>query len=87
MKAAVAVERAITDNLNLVSKLLGMIVQRHDVRTTSILVSADYLKLRAVIVAALRPYPDAARAVGAALADIEAEAAQAICALGFAASH
>ena len=53
-----------------------MIVQRHDVRSTSILISADYLQLRGAIVAALKPFPDAARAVCAALAAIETEAAK-----------
>ena len=74
--AATSVERAITGSLEVTSRLLGMIVHRHDVRSTSILMSADYLQLRAAIVSALKPYPDAARAVGAALAVLELEAAQ-----------
>lgn len=73
---AVAAERAITSNLELVAKLLGTLVQRHEVMRTSVLISADYLKLRQVLIAALRPYPEAARAVGAALHDIEANAAK-----------
>jgi hypothetical protein len=75
---AIAAERAITSNLELVARLLGTIVQRHEVARTSILISADYLELRQAIVAALRPYPEAARAVGAALHGIETNAAQAI---------
>jgi len=77
---AVAAERAITSNLELVAKLLGSIVQRHSTTHTSILISADYLTLRAAIVGALRPYPDAARAVGSALHGIETDAAKAITA-------
>ena len=73
---AIAAERAITSNLELVAKLLGTIVQRHEVTRTSILISADYLELRQAIVAALRPFPEAARAVGSALHGIEINAAQ-----------
>lgn len=78
VKAAISAEGAITGNLALVGKLLGMIVQRHDVRSTSLLISADYLAMRQAIVTALRPYPDAAVAVGAALHRLESEAAAAI---------
>jgi hypothetical protein len=76
LHAAVSVERGITQSLELTSKLLGMIVQRHDVRSTSILISADYLKLRQTIVTALKPFPAAAQAVSAALASLETEAAE-----------
>jgi hypothetical protein len=78
INAATTVERAITQSLELTSRLLGMIVQRHDVRSTSILISADYLELRGTILMALKPYPEAARAVGAALAKLELGAAQTI---------
>ena len=77
-KGAVAAERAVTANLQLVSQLLGMLVQRHEVRRVSILTSSDYLALRTAIVAALRPYPEAARAVGAALHALESDAAKEI---------
>ena len=40
---AVRVERVITSNLELVAKLLGQLVQRHEVRSTSILISSDYI--------------------------------------------
>lgn len=80
VKAAVSAEGAITANLALVGKLLGMIVQRHDVRSTSLLVSPDYLKLRSTLIAALRPFPEAARAVGAALHRLESDAASDITA-------
>lgn len=55
-----------------------MIVQRHDVRSTSLLISADYLAVRQAIVNALRPFPEAARAVGAALQQLESQAADTI---------
>jgi hypothetical protein len=80
VKAAVSAEGAITANLALVGKLLGMIVQRHDVRSTSLLVSPDYLKLRSTLIDALRPFPNAAKAVGAALHMLESDAANNITA-------
>jgi hypothetical protein len=60
----------------MVAKLLGQLVQRHEVSRTSILISADYLQLRQAIVTALRPYPEAAHAVGQALYRLEADAAK-----------
>ena len=78
VRAGVAAERAITDNLSLVSKLLGMLVQHHEVKHTSVLISSDYLRLRRTIIEALRPFPDAARSVGVALAKLETEAAEVI---------
>lgn len=80
VKACVAVEGAITANLTLVGKLLGQLIQHHDVRHTSILISPDYLRLRATLIDALRPFPDAMRAVGAALHALESDAARDITA-------
>ena len=78
LNAATNVERAITNSLELTSKLLGMIINQHQVTHTSILISSDYLKLRQVIIGALRPFPEAAQAVGSALATLETEAAETI---------
>jgi hypothetical protein len=78
IRGAVQVEHAVTQNLTLVAKLLGQLVQVHDVRHTSLLVTPDYLRLRAALVSALRPFPEAARAVGAALHRMECEAAEEI---------
>jgi hypothetical protein len=64
--------------LELTSRLLGTIIHHHEVKTTSILVSTDCLRLRQTIITALRPYPEAARAVGNALAQLETEAAEVI---------
>jgi hypothetical protein len=74
-QAAIAAERAVTDNLDLLSKVLGLIITKHEVRSTSLLISPDYLALRHALVEALRPYPEAARAVGAALRLLEDKAA------------
>jgi hypothetical protein len=43
-----------------------------------VLISADYLKLRQSIINGLKPYPEAARAVGRALAGLEVEVAETI---------
>lgn len=75
VKGSVAAENAITANLTLVAKLLGQLVQVHDVRHTNLLISPDYLKLRSALIAALKPFPEAARAVGAALHKLESDAA------------
>jgi hypothetical protein len=82
VRAAVAAQQAITGNLTFIAKLLGQLVNVHDVRHTSILLSPDYLRLRAVLLQALRPYPEAARAVGSALHALESDAATAIEAAG-----
>ena len=76
VSAATSVERAITGSLELTSKLLGMLITRTHTTSTNILVSADYLQLRQTIVSALRPFPEASKAVGAALAELELAAAQ-----------
>jgi hypothetical protein len=75
VRGAVSTESAITASLALTARLLGQLVQVHDVRHSSILLTPDYLRLRQALVAALRPFPEAARAVGAALHAIESEAA------------
>ncbi len=80
IQGGVSAERAITSNLELVGKLLGQLVTRHEVRSTSILISPDYIRLRQAIIAALKPHPDAARAVGRALHELETEAATEISA-------
>jgi hypothetical protein len=74
----VRAERAITQNLELVAKLLGQLVQHHQVTHASVLVSPDYLRLRQVLIDTLRPFPAAVLAVGKALAALETTAAEEI---------
>jgi len=73
--AATSAERAITANLELLGKLLGQFVQLHETKHTSLLISPDYLQLRQALIEALRPFPEAALAVGRALHLLESEAA------------
>jgi hypothetical protein len=69
-------ERAITENLSLMAKLLGQLVSHHQVTHTSILISTDYIKLRQTIIGALGDHPEARAAVGTALVKLETDAAK-----------
>jgi hypothetical protein len=62
-------------NLELVGKYLGEFAQHHITTSVSILVSEEYLHLRAALLRALGQYPEARRAVAAELHRIEAAAA------------
>ena len=75
---AINADRGVISNLELTAKLLGQLVQHHEVRRTSILVSADYLTLRQAIIGALRRHPAALKDVSDALAAIERTAAEEI---------
>lgn len=76
--AAIRGEAAITANLQLVSKLLGVLVNVTETRHQHLLTHPDYLRLREVLLKALAPFPEARIAVGRALAGIETEAADSI---------
>jgi hypothetical protein len=77
-RLAIMAEARITANLELVGKLLGQLVQHHEVTHTSVLLSPDYIKLRQVLVETLRPYPEVAAKVSAALHAIESDGAKTI---------
>lgn len=77
---AIAAENSIQHNLALVARLVGQLTQRIDVRHTNLLVSPDWLRLRQTLIAALKPYPDASRAVARAVLEAEAAAATEITA-------
>ncbi len=73
---ATQISGAIHRNLELVGKYLGEFAQ-HQIRTTvSVLVQPEYLQMRAALVRALQPYPDARAAVAAVLHQIESKAAE-----------
>lgn len=73
---ATQISGAIHRNLELVGKYLGEFAQ-HQIRTTvSVLVAPEYLQMRAALVRALAPYPDAKAAVAAVLHQIESRAAE-----------
>ena len=77
-RLAIMAEARITANLELVAKLLGQLIQRHETTHTSILLSPDYIRLRQVLVETLRPYPEIAAKVAAALHAVESDAATTI---------
>ena len=72
---ATAISAQIHRNLELVGKYLGEFAQHHVVSNVSVLVSPQYLELRSALLRALQPYPEARRAVAAALRRTEEPAA------------
>lgn len=62
-------------NLELVGKYLGEFAQRSINTQINVLVSPEYLQLRAALISALRLFPEARRAVAAVLGRIEHQAA------------
>lgn len=69
LRTALSAIREARGNLELLAKLLGELQQEGTVNVT---VSPEWLTLRAVLITALQPYPDAARAVSRALTAGEA---------------
>ena len=65
------------NNLELTGKLLGDLSSGHG-SVTNILIAPQYLEMRVELVNALRPFPEAARAVASVLHQIESKAADAI---------
>jgi hypothetical protein len=68
-RSAVSALNGVRGYLELRAKLAGELQQEG---TTNIVINPEYLNVRAVIVAALTPYPDARLAVVQALTDAEA---------------
>jgi hypothetical protein len=64
LKTALAAIREARSNLELLGKLAGELQQEGTINVT---VTPEWLTLRAVVIAALTPYPDAAQAVSRAL--------------------
>lgn len=76
LKAAVSVENAVTASLNLTAKLCGQLISISEHRTTThLLASPDFLRLRGVLMTALRAHPAALADVSRALAALETDAA------------
>ena len=63
-------------NLELVGRYLGEFTQHITTTSISILLTPEYLDLRAALLKALAPFGEARQAVAAALHDIEGKAAQ-----------
>jgi hypothetical protein len=71
-KAATGAYGKILDALNLVGKLLNQFAGHHAQQVNQLVVSPDYLRLRAALINALQPYPEARAAVAKVLRDLEA---------------
>jgi hypothetical protein len=65
-------------NIELAGKYLGLFAQHHVNTQVNILVSEDYLRLRQALTLALRPFPEARRAVAQELHHLEGQIAQRI---------
>jgi hypothetical protein len=63
-------------NIELTGKYLGLFASHHVNTAVNITVSEDYLRLRHALIMALRPFPEARRAVAAELHRVEGEIAQ-----------
>jgi hypothetical protein len=73
---AAQIAAQINANLALTGRYLGELGVHHTVTSVSVLVSPQYLELRAALLRALQPYPDARRAVVDAIHRLESKAAQ-----------
>ncbi len=65
-------------NIELVGRYVGLFGQHHVSTSVNITLSEDYLRLRQALTLALRPFPEARRAVAEALHRIEEEASKQI---------
>jgi len=63
-------------NLELVGKYLGEFIKHETHTSISILITPEYLELRTALIQALAPFPEARRAVAAALHRLESKAAE-----------
>jgi hypothetical protein len=81
-QVAIRAEAATLASLELVSKLLGQLVNRSQVAHTHLTLTPSYLKLRQALVAVLRPHPEIAAQVAEALRAIEQDDAEQIITKG-----
>jgi hypothetical protein len=70
-----SLSRVIHQNIGLTGKYLGLFAQHHVSSQVNILLSEDYLRLRQALILALRPFPEARKAVADAMHKIEGETA------------
>jgi transposase-like protein len=75
--AVVQLSNTIHRNIELTGRYLGLFAQHHvSEHSVNIMVSEDYLRLRQVLITALRPFPEARRAVAEALHQAEGDLAR-----------
>jgi hypothetical protein len=71
LKAAAAFAGRLNDNVVTVARLLGDLTTHATHTTNNLVISTEYLSLRSALVKALRPFPEARRAVAAVLRGLE----------------
>jgi hypothetical protein len=81
-QVAIRAEAAILNNLEVVARLLGQLVNRTEVTTRSILLTPQYLALRRILVEELRGSPEIAARIAARIGALESDAAMEIAAKG-----
>jgi hypothetical protein len=75
VEPVIRLSRVIHQNIELVGKYLGLFAQHHVSTKINVLVSEDYLQLRHALIAAIRPFPEARRAIADALHRLEGDIA------------
>jgi hypothetical protein len=75
-QVASAISAQLHRNLELVGKYLGEFASHHVTTSVSVLLSPQYLELRAALLRALQPFPDARAAVAKEIHRLETKAAQ-----------
>ena len=73
LKAAATVHGRINDNVITVAKLLGDLSTHSSTTVNNLVISGEYLELRSALVRALRPYPEARKAVSVVLQGLEGD--------------
>jgi transposase-like protein len=79
-KGAIHAERVTLADLELTAKLVGQLISRSEVTVQHLTLTPSHLRLRQVLVEVLRPHPEIAAKVAAALAAIETDDAAEITA-------
>jgi hypothetical protein len=75
VEPVIRLSNTIHKNIELTGKYLGLFAQHHVRTEVNIMLSQDYLRLRHTLTNALRPFPEARRAVAEALHQVEGELA------------
>jgi hypothetical protein len=70
-RGAILAIKTLHENYGLVGKLVGELTQGTQILNQSLVVSPDYLRLRALLITALAPFPAARIAVAKALRELE----------------
>src|SRR4029077_2184899 len=76
VEPVIRLSNTIHKNIELTGRYLGLFAQHHVSSQVNIMISEDYLRLRQSLTMALRPFPEARRAVAEELHRIEGQIAQ-----------